>query len=44
MKLIPFSFVLILGYVNFLSQIRLSHKGDNPKVAKRLIDVLLCSI
>ncbi|ESQ27942.1 hypothetical protein EUTSA_v10018056mg [Eutrema salsugineum] len=25
--------------VNFLSQIRLSHKGDDPKVAKRLIDV-----
>lgn len=25
--------------VNFLSQIRLSHKGDGPKVAKRLIDV-----
>ncbi|KAJ8756145.1 hypothetical protein K2173_024692 [Erythroxylum novogranatense] len=25
--------------VNFLSQIRLSHKGDGPNVAKRLIDV-----
>ncbi|XVF86961.1 hypothetical protein PTKIN_Ptkin18bG0082500 [Pterospermum kingtungense] len=25
--------------VNFLSQIRLTHKGDGPKVAKRLIDV-----
>ncbi|XP_052181696.1 protein SLOW WALKER 2 isoform X1 [Diospyros lotus] len=25
--------------VNFLSQIRLRHKGDGPKVAKRLIDV-----
>ncbi|XP_062154243.1 protein SLOW WALKER 2 [Alnus glutinosa] len=25
--------------VNFLSQIRLSHNGDGPKVAKRLIDV-----
>ncbi|XP_050227824.1 protein SLOW WALKER 2 [Mercurialis annua] len=25
--------------VNFLSQIRLSHKGDGPKVAKRLLDV-----
>ncbi|XP_057505267.1 protein SLOW WALKER 2-like isoform X1 [Actinidia eriantha] len=25
--------------VNFLSQISLSHKGDGPKVAKRLIDV-----
>ncbi|KAJ8535794.1 hypothetical protein K7X08_034195 [Anisodus acutangulus] len=25
--------------VNFLSQIRLSHRGDGPKVAKRLIDV-----
>ncbi|GAB4841942.1 auxilin-like clathrin-binding protein required for normal clathrin function [Ancistrocladus abbreviatus] len=25
--------------VNFLSQIRLSHKGNGPKVAKRLIDV-----
>nr|XP_027122721.1 CCAAT/enhancer-binding protein zeta-like [Coffea arabica] len=25
--------------VNFLSQIRLSHKGDGPKVAKRLIEV-----
>ncbi|KAB1218311.1 CCAAT/enhancer-binding protein zeta [Morella rubra] len=25
--------------VNFLSQIRLSHKGDGPKVAKHLIDV-----
>ncbi|CAL9240419.1 unnamed protein product [Arabidopsis halleri] len=25
--------------VNFLSQIRLSHKGEDPKVAKRLIDV-----
>ncbi|CAK9144659.1 unnamed protein product [Ilex paraguariensis] len=25
--------------VNFLSQIRLSHKGEGPKVAKRLIDV-----
>ncbi|CAN4085120.1 unnamed protein product [Withania somnifera] len=25
--------------VNFLSQIRLSHMGDGPKVAKRLIDV-----
>lgn len=25
--------------VNFLSQIRLSHKGDGPRVAKRLIDV-----
>lgn len=25
--------------INFLSQIRLSHKGDGPKVAKRLIDV-----
>ncbi|GLU14192.1 hypothetical protein SLE2022_307760 [Rubroshorea leprosula] len=25
--------------VNFLSQIRLSHKGDGPKVARRLIDV-----
>lgn len=25
--------------VNFLSQIHLSHKGDGPKVAKRLIDV-----
>ncbi|CAN4089202.1 unnamed protein product [Withania somnifera] len=24
--------------VNFLSQIRLSHRGDGPKVAKRLID------
>lgn len=25
--------------VNFLSQIRLSNKGDGPKAAKRLIDV-----
>ncbi|KAI9160002.1 hypothetical protein LWI28_004150 [Acer negundo] len=25
--------------VNFLSQVRFSHKGDGPKVAKRLIDV-----
>lgn len=25
--------------INFLSQIRLSNKGDGPKVAKRLIDV-----
>lgn len=25
--------------VNFLSQIRLSHKGDGPKAAKRLIDI-----
>ncbi|CAK7356462.1 unnamed protein product [Dovyalis caffra] len=25
--------------VNFLSQIRLGHRGDGPKVAKRLIDV-----
>ncbi|KAI9119728.1 hypothetical protein K1719_009117 [Acacia pycnantha] len=25
--------------VNFLSQIRLTHRGDGPKVAKRLIDV-----
>lgn len=25
--------------VNFLSQMRLTHKGDGPKVAKRLIDV-----
>ncbi|KAK2997111.1 hypothetical protein RJ639_025401 [Escallonia herrerae] len=25
--------------VNFLSQIRLSHRGDGPKVAKRLVDV-----
>ncbi|KAK9153181.1 hypothetical protein Sjap_000661 [Stephania japonica] len=25
--------------VNFLSQIRLSHKGDGPKVAKRMMDV-----
>ena len=25
--------------VNFLSQIRLTNKGDGPKVAKRLIDV-----
>ncbi|XP_059456216.1 protein SLOW WALKER 2 [Corylus avellana] len=25
--------------VNFLSQVRLSHKGDGPNVAKRLIDV-----
>ncbi|EPS70469.1 hypothetical protein M569_04290, partial [Genlisea aurea] len=25
--------------VNFLSQIRLSHKGDGPKVAKRLVDI-----
>ncbi|KAK7841625.1 ccaat/enhancer-binding protein zeta [Quercus suber] len=25
--------------VNFLSQIRLNHRGDGPKVAKRLIDV-----
>ncbi|GAA0147296.1 DNA-binding transcription factor [Lithospermum erythrorhizon] len=25
--------------VNFLTQIQLSHKGDGPKVAKRLIDV-----
>ncbi|KAF6166730.1 hypothetical protein GIB67_005606 [Kingdonia uniflora] len=25
--------------VNFLSQIRLNHKGDGPKVAKRLVDV-----
>ncbi|KAJ4837547.1 hypothetical protein Tsubulata_028098, partial [Turnera subulata] len=25
--------------VNFLSQMRLSHKGDGPKVAKRLMDV-----
>ncbi|KAA8540211.1 hypothetical protein F0562_024226 [Nyssa sinensis] len=25
--------------VNFLSQMRLSHKGDGPKVAKRLVDV-----
>nr|XP_016486806.1 PREDICTED: CCAAT/enhancer-binding protein zeta-like [Nicotiana tabacum] len=25
--------------VNFLSQVRLSHRGDGPKVAKRLIDV-----
>ncbi|KAA3452040.1 CCAAT/enhancer-binding protein zeta [Gossypium australe] len=25
--------------VNFLSQIRLSHKGDGPRVAKRLIEV-----
>ncbi|KAG4178573.1 hypothetical protein ERO13_A10G051500v2 [Gossypium hirsutum] len=27
--------------VNFLSQIRLSHKGDGPRVAKRLIEVLI---
>ena len=44
-------FVLLIGFswelsnmlchvqVNFLSQIRLSQKGDGPKVAKRLIDV-----
>lgn len=25
--------------VNFLSQIRLSHRGDGPKVAKRLVEV-----
>ncbi|KAK6911814.1 CCAAT-binding factor [Dillenia turbinata] len=25
--------------VNFLTQIRLSHRGDGPKVAKRLVDV-----
>lgn len=25
--------------INFLSQIRLTHIGDGPKVAKRLIDV-----
>ncbi|KAL9228490.1 hypothetical protein vseg_004067 [Gypsophila vaccaria] len=25
--------------INFLSQIRLSHKGDGPKVAKRLVDL-----
>ncbi|CAI9114481.1 OLC1v1015212C1 [Oldenlandia corymbosa var. corymbosa] len=25
--------------VNFLAQIRLSHRGDGPKVAKRLVDV-----
>ncbi|XP_027178921.1 uncharacterized protein LOC113777890 [Coffea eugenioides] len=25
--------------VNFLSQVRLSHEGDGPKVAKRLIEV-----
>lgn len=25
--------------VNFLSQIRLSNRGDGPKVAKRLLDV-----
>lgn len=25
--------------VNFLSQIRLSHNGDGPRVAKRLVDV-----
>ncbi|KAL0354435.1 UNVERIFIED_CONTAM: CCAAT/enhancer-binding protein zeta [Sesamum radiatum] len=25
--------------VNFLSQIRLSHKGDGPKAAKRLVDI-----
>lgn len=25
--------------VNFLSQVRLSHKGDGPHVAKRLVDV-----
>jgi ribosome biogenesis protein MAK21 len=25
--------------VNFLSQIRLGHRGDGPKVAKHLIDV-----
>lgn len=25
--------------VNFLSQLRLSHKGDGPKAAKRLIDI-----
>lgn len=25
--------------VNFLSQMRLSQKGDGPQVAKRLIDV-----
>ena len=25
--------------VNFLSQIRLTHNGDGPNVAKRLIDV-----
>ncbi|KAJ9181067.1 hypothetical protein P3X46_009238 [Hevea brasiliensis] len=30
---------LIHVHVNFLSQIRLSHEGDGPKVAKHLIDV-----
>lgn len=25
--------------VNFLSQVRLSHRGDGPQVAKRLVDV-----
>lgn len=25
--------------VNFLSQVRFSHKGDGPQVAKRLVDV-----
>lgn len=25
--------------VNFLSHIKLSHRGDGPKVAKRLVDI-----
>jgi len=27
--------------VNFLSQILLTHKGDGPKIAKRLVDVYI---
>lgn len=36
-----FSYFFYAYYVqvNFLSQIRLSHRGDGPKAAKRLIDI-----
>jgi len=30
---------ILFVQVNFLSQVRLSHKGDGPKVARRLVDV-----
>lgn len=35
----PYSYDCIQMQVNFLSQIRLSNRGDGPKVAKRLLDV-----
>lgn len=34
-----FELAIVHVQINFLSQIRLSNKGDGPKVAKRLIDV-----